>query len=127
MLARRDAAPPIHHERAGKRRAGNHWGGSKDGNVLGHVCDDLRIVSVGSLHFVRHGVQDAELGDDLRIVIGQQGEGDTTALSEVSQHLFRVVADRNNAEPLGLEVLQPILQLHELRFAVGSPIGGAVK
>jgi len=48
-------------------------------------------------------------------------------LAEVSQYRFRVVADRRHADPLIGKLLQPVLQLHELGFAIGSPVGGAMK
>jgi hypothetical protein len=44
-----------------------------------------------------------------------------------SQHVHGVVADGKRHDVVALKVSQALLQLHELRFAEGSPAGTAVK
>jgi hypothetical protein len=43
------------------------------------------------------------------------------------QHVHGVVADGKRHDVVALKVWQALLQLHELRFAEGSPSGTAVK
>jgi hypothetical protein len=45
-------------------------------------------------------------------------------LSEVLEDILAIVTDRSQLDFLLLKSLFGILQLHELRFAEGSPIGG---
>jgi hypothetical protein len=45
-------------------------------------------------------------------------------LSKVIQYGQSVVANCSEFDPLGFEPLLGVLQLHELRFAERSPIGG---
>ena len=47
------------------------------------------------------------------------------SLSEVHEDRWTVIADRSEAKALLFESFFCILQLHELRFAKGSPICGA--
>jgi hypothetical protein len=47
------------------------------------------------------------------------------SVREILQDRRAVVADRSQLQPLRFESLVRGLQLHELRFAEGSPIGGA--
>ena len=44
---------------------------------------------------------------------------------EITEDGLAIIADRSQPESLFLKSLFSILQLHELRFAKGSPIGGA--
>jgi len=52
------------------------------------------------------------------------GLGNPAAAREVRQHPDRVVTDCNDAQPIAAEFSEAARQLHELRFAVRSPIGG---
>jgi len=44
---------------------------------------------------------------------------------EIIEDGLAIIADRSQPESLFLKSLFSVLQLHELRFAKGSPIGGA--
>src|ERR1700747_2295859 len=57
--------------------------------------------------------------------ISQQWEFDFMALGEVLQDSPTIVADRRELQSLRFKPLLCVLQLHELRFAKRSPIGGA--
>jgi hypothetical protein len=48
-------------------------------------------------------------------------------ISEVLEDLRTIVADRSQLDSLLFKPLFDILQLHELRFTEGSPIGGTEK
>ena len=58
------------------------------------------------------------------IRVGKQGKFNLAAVREIFQDLFAVVADRREFDPLLLESCFGALQLDQLPFAVGSPIGG---
>ncbi len=59
--------------------------------------------------------------------VRQQRERDAALLAERRENFGRVVADGRQPEALVLQLLQPALQLNELRFAVRSPVGGTVE
>lgn len=52
---------------------------------------------------------------------------DALGLSEFAQDGRRIVADADQPDPAALELAFDLLQLNELRFAVGSPGGAAVE
>ena len=70
-------------------------------------------------------VEDAEGADDAGICVGEERESDAAAGGKGGEDLWGVVADGGEVEAALLEFTEMDLQLHELSFAVGSPIGGA--
>jgi len=72
-------------------------------------------------------VEDPERTDDVRIRVGQQGEGDLFAIREILQHGHRIVADGGQPQAAFPNQAIVAFQLHELGFAVGSPIRRAVE
>ena len=73
------------------------------------------------------GVQNLVGANRFGIGIGKHREFDLAAVGEIFQDLFGVVADRREFDPLLLESCFGALQLDQLPFAVGSPIGGTEK
>src|SRR5260370_26185986 len=69
-------------------------------------------------------VEDAEILDDLGLRVRKQRIGDALAFREISQNANGIVADRGNSQALLTKPFGILLQLHELRFAVRSPIRG---
>ncbi len=61
------------------------------------------------------------------IGIGQQRKIDLPAVREIFQDLLTIVTDGGEREPLLLKSGLGILQLDQLPFAVGSPIGRTEK
>ena len=59
--------------------------------------------------------------------VGEQGKINLLAVREVFQYFFAVIADGREFDPLLLESCFGALQLNQLPFAVGSPIGGTEK
>ncbi len=72
-------------------------------------------------------VQYSKLLNDLGLGIRQQGSSNVLPLREIRQDLYRIIEDRDNPQPLLLELLDVLLQLDELRFAVRSPVRGPVE
>lgn len=75
----------------------------------------------------RFFVENLESSDDLGIGIGEQGEVDLASVGEILQDLRAVIADRRQPDPLLFKSLFRLLELDELRLAVGSPIGRTKK
>jgi hypothetical protein len=75
-------------------------------------------------HSLGFAIEHVEAANDFRIRISQQWEFDFMALGEVLQDSRTIVADRRELQSLRFKPLLCVLQLHELRFAKGSPIGG---
>jgi hypothetical protein len=73
------------------------------------------------------GIQDVVGANGLRIRVGQQGEIDLPAVRKRFQDFRRVVADGGQLDSLLLELGFGALQLDQLRFAVGSPVGRTEK
>jgi len=65
--------------------------------------------------------------DSLRIGISQQRKFDFVPLGKIREDRWTIVAYCSQMKPLLFEPIFGVLQLHELRFAEGSPIGGAKK
>ena len=59
--------------------------------------------------------------------IREQRKRNVLPVGKILQHRDRVVADRCQPQPLLPDRTQVSLQLHELRFAEGSPVGRAEK
>src|ERR1700747_3694733 len=57
--------------------------------------------------------------------VGQKGEVDFVPLGEVLEDSLTVVTDSGQLQSLRLKPFFCTLQLHELRFTEGSPVGGA--
>ena len=62
------------------------------------------------------------VGDNLRLRIGQQRKLDLVPVCKVLQDFRAVIADCGQLNSLCFEFLFCALQLHELRFAEGSPV-----
>src|ERR1035438_1009504 len=60
--------------------------------------------------------------DRLRFVIGQEWKRDRLSLGKLQQDAIAVVADRRKAPARPLQYRRIVLQLHELPFAIRSPI-----
>jgi hypothetical protein len=73
------------------------------------------------------GVQHVIGANGLRIGIGEQREIDFAAVGEKLQDFGAVIANGRELEPLLLESGFGCLQLDQLPFAVGSPVGGTEK
>src|SRR5215469_1836370 len=78
-------------------------------------------------HALRFCIQDVEAANDLGIGISQQGKLDLVAFRKVREDSFTIVANGSQLDTLLLELCFGVLQLHELRFAEGSPVGGTEK
>jgi len=72
-------------------------------------------------------VEETEGTDDCAALIREEGIGDVLFGGKRGQHVHGVVADGKRHNVVTLKVWQALLQLHELRFAEGSPSGTAVK
>jgi hypothetical protein len=70
-------------------------------------------------------VKDVEAANDLRIGISQQRKVDFVPLGKIREDRWTIVAYCSQIKPLLFEPIFGVLQLHELRFAEGSPIGGS--
>jgi hypothetical protein len=76
------------------------------------------------LHAGGFGVADAVRPDGFRIWIREQGVGNVVAVGKIFQDLFRVIADGDQLDALFFKPRHGTLQLDQLPFAEGSPIGG---
>jgi hypothetical protein len=75
-------------------------------------------------HALSFCVKDVEAANDLRIGISQNRKFDFVPLAKIHEDRWTIVAYCSQIEPLLHEPFLGVLQLHELRFAEGSPIGG---
>ena len=73
------------------------------------------------------GVQDLIGPNGFRIGIGEQGKLNLAPVSEVLQYFLAVIADCRQLDPLLVKSCFRVLQLDQLRFAVGSPVGRTKK
>jgi hypothetical protein len=73
----------------------------------------------------RFGVQDVVIANDFRIGIGEHRKIDLLPVREKLQDGFGIIADRRQLDALFFESRLSALQLDQLPFAVGSPIGRA--
>src|SRR5271155_2918147 len=74
-------------------------------------------------HSLRFCVEHVELANDFGTRVSQKRKVDSVALGEILQDGRTIVADRRQVKALRFESLFCALQLHELRFAEGSPVG----
>jgi hypothetical protein len=72
-------------------------------------------------------VEQTEGTDDGAALISEESIGDVLFGGKSGQHVHGVVADSKKHDVVALKVWQALLQLHELRFAEGSPAGTAVQ
>ena len=72
-------------------------------------------------------VQETKLTDHFAALIREQRVGNVLFGSKRSQYVHGIVADGKGDDVVALKVRQALLQLDELRFAVGSPPGSAMK
>jgi hypothetical protein len=79
------------------------------------------------VHALGFGVEDVEAANQTGFRVGQQRKLDFVSLGKVFQDRWTVIADRGEFDSLGFKSSFGILQLHELRFAKGSPVGGTEK
>src|SRR5271170_8304186 len=70
-------------------------------------------------------VQNIKAANDLGIRVGQEWKIDLVPFSKVFQNRRVIVADGSHLDSTRFELLFRVLQLHELRFAKRSPIGGS--
>ena len=90
------------------------------------AIDDERAVervAVQLVLWVDRRVEDTVALDRRRARVRQQRKGNTAASRKVGQDVHRVVADGRNAQAGLANLGKASLQLHELTFAIRSPIG----
>ena len=90
------------------------------------TCVDVEESGIG--HSLGHSlglvVEHVEAANDFGVGISQQREIDFVPLGEVLQDGWAIVANGRQLQSLRFKSLLRVLQLHELRFAEGSPISG---
>ena len=90
----------------------------------GYAVDEV----IGPLFFRYVAVQYAERANHLGVGIREEWIAKPShPLGEMREDFGRVVANRSDTKTLGFEFIGSIFQLHELGFAIRSPIGRAVK
>jgi hypothetical protein len=72
-------------------------------------------------------IQDSVLPDHLGVHIGKQRVGDLLLLGKFAKCLLVVIRDRVELDSVGLELVEGVAQLTELRPAGGSPHGRAIE
>jgi hypothetical protein len=72
-------------------------------------------------------IQETELSDHPTTYICQKRKANAFRTRELTEHFSRVVADPNQPNATPIELLLDLLQLNELRFAIGSPSRAAVE
>jgi hypothetical protein len=75
-------------------------------------------------HAVRFCIEHLEAANDFGVRVSQEGKLDFVPLGEVLEDSLAIVANRGQLKSLRFKSLFRVLQLHELRFAEGSPVGG---
>lgn len=72
-------------------------------------------------------IQQTKLGDHMTAHVSEKWKADASGGREFIQDFGRVVADPDQPDPAPLELPVYLLQLNELRLAVGSPGGASVE
>ena len=72
-------------------------------------------------------IQDAIVSNGLGLGVGEQGVFDLVPVGKIFQDGCGVVADRRQLEALLFKLRNGALQLDQLPFAEGSPVGGAIE
>jgi len=76
-------------------------------------------------HSLRFRVQHLEAANDFGLRVSQEWKVYAMPLGEIIQNSRTIIADCRQLKSLRLKSLLSRLQLHELRLAEGSPVGGA--
>jgi hypothetical protein len=96
-------------------------------NEAARVDEEIAGPGKSFLHAGGFGVEHAECADGIGIGVCQQRIFDLVAIAKEFQNFFIVIADGGKFDALLFEALRCVLQLDQLRFAEGSPIGGTKK
>jgi hypothetical protein len=72
-------------------------------------------------------IQEPKLGDHAAARIGQERKLDTSGPSKFAKRLLGVVTNSDQPYPAAINLPVDLLQLNELRFAIGSPAGASVE
>jgi hypothetical protein len=76
---------------------------------------------------VEVAVQQTELGDDPAALVREQREPYAFCFSKVPQYLGWIVTDSDQSDSIATKLAEDLLQLDQLRLAVGSPTSASVK
>src|SRR5262245_50456904 len=120
-------AGAIDDEGPGKWNAALPLVGAVGRDIQLHARDHVRIVAVWSEAFLRHRVENSVPLDRRGADVRKQRKRDAVLLAERAKNILRIVADTDQAESILAQRVVPALQLEQLRFAVGTPVGGAVE
>ena len=77
--------------------------------------------------FLHPLVDEAEPAHDVTALVGQERVRDAVDRGEIVQDPDRIVADREEGDPVRRRLRSDLLQLNQLRLAERSPLGAAVK
>ena len=91
------------------------------------ISKHCRIVFAGTQNLLGDRVQNPVRLDSCGIHIGQKRKGDAPPTAEFGEDVRWVVADGRDSDALGLKFIYSILQLDQLRFAIGSPVRRTVE
>src|SRR5579859_736561 len=78
-------------------------------------------------HSLRSRVKHLEAANDFGLRVSQEWKVYAMPLGEIFQDSWTIITDCRQLKSLRLKSLFCRLQLHELRLAEGSPVGGAEK
>jgi hypothetical protein len=99
--------------------------GANDGDVLPDILGDGWIFRIRTDGFRGDRVENAVAGDRFRADVREQREGDAALAAEGCENFRRIVADAGQPEALLSNLVDPCLQLDQLRLAVRSPVRGS--
>ena len=99
----------------------------KNGRVRDPLLMRTGLDSEGCVVGLQLSVQQTQFGDDAAAHIGQKREVDPLGRGKVPQHLLRVIADSDQRDAGADQLAVYLLQLNELRLAVGSPLGASIE
>ena len=91
-------------------------------NPLARKGDAVKGQALGNV-----GVEDSVSANHLAALVRQHRVGDPMGCREAGQDVGRIVTDAGELDPICLQRFVIVLQLDELRAAVGSPVGAAHK
>src|SRR5262245_10571758 len=120
-------AGTIDDEGAGKWNATLPLVGAVGRDIQLHARNHVRIVAVWSEAFLRHRVENSVPLDRRGADVRKQWKRDAVLLAERAKNVLRVVADADQAESILAQRVVLALQLEQLRFAVGTPVSGAIE
>lgn len=111
---------------ADKIVSGVAFGVSNLKKLLPNLAAVIDVDEAGMSHSLGHalsfGIKDLVAADDSRLSIGEERKRDMLPVGEFFEDCFRVVADRGKTDASGFKSVLRLLQLHELRFAIRSPV-----